>query len=35
MANITPVVLPVGIASLQGWQVTWGPMLNGDIGAAR
>ena len=28
----TPVVVPVGNTSLQGWLATWGPMLNGDTG---
>ena len=25
-----PVITPVGNTSLQGWQIQWGPMLNGD-----
>lgn len=32
MALIVPAILPVGITSLKGWQVTWGPMQNGDVG---
>ncbi len=33
MATIPASILPVGNTSLQGWQVTWGPMANGDIGS--
>lgn len=33
MANITPTVTRVlGMGSLDGYQVVWGPMANGDVG---
>ncbi len=33
MANITPAVTRVlGMGSLDGYQVVWGPMANGDVG---
>lgn len=33
MANITPTVFPViGDGNADGYQVTWGPMANGDVG---
>jgi hypothetical protein len=33
VATIAPVIASVGSTSLQGWQVVWGPMQNGDVGA--
>ncbi len=33
MPNITPVIYPViGQGDADGFQVTWGPMANGDVG---
>lgn len=33
MANITPTITRImGQGSLDGWQVKWGPMANGDVG---
>lgn len=35
MANITPVVTPVyGHHNIDGWQVVWANMQNGDVGIA-
>lgn len=35
MATIQPTITPVyGFGNLDGWVVVWGPMHNGDVGAA-
>ena len=35
MAIVAPVITPVvGQTNIDGWQVIWGPLHNGDVGAA-